>query len=131
MSIVPKTWFWKKSFYTLRLQYHGCTNRPFFHIVATKRRIARDRGHYEQVGTYDPLPNSRNEKLVSLNMERIKYWLAAGAVPSKPVQELLGLAGVYPLRITTVMRAEKNRAAMHSKKTEIHEDQIDDVDDDE
>lgn len=117
MSLVPKTWFWKKSFYTLRLQYHGCTNRPFFHIVATKRRIARDRGHYEQVGTYDPLPNSRNEKLVSLNMERIKYWLALGAVPSIPVQELLCLAGIYPMRSTVVGKAERNRAAALKKES--------------
>ena len=125
MSVTAKTWFWKKSFYTLRLQYHGCTNRPFFHIVATKRRIARDRGHYEQVGTYDPLPNSRNEKLVSLNMDRIKYWLARGAVPSKPVQELLGLAGIYPIRTTTVKKAEENRAATENKKNE----DLDDPDD--
>ena len=118
MSITPKTWFWKKSFYTLRLQYHGCTNRPFFHIVATKRRVARDRGYYEQVGTYDPLPNSRNEKLVSLNMDRIKYWLARGAVPSNPVQELFGLAGIYPIRGTTYKKAMENKAAMERKKNE-------------
>ena len=118
MSHMPKTFFWKKSFYTLRLQYHGCTNRPFFHIVATKRRIARDRGHYEQVGTYDPLPNTRNEKLVSLNIDRIKYWLAEGAEPSRPVQELLGLAGIYPIRSTTVMKAEQNRLAMLKKAEE-------------
>ena len=122
MSIRPRTWFWKKSFYTLRLQYHGCTNRPFFHIVATKRRIARDRGFYEQVGTYDPLPNSRNEKLVSLNMDRIKYWLAVGAVPSKPVQELFGLAGIYPIRETTIKKAEKSRTAMLNKMDEESEE---------
>ncbi|XP_065056395.1 small ribosomal subunit protein bS16m-like [Rhopilema esculentum] len=111
MSGMPKTWFWKKSFYTLRLQYHGCTNRPFFHIVATKRRIARDRGYNEQVGTYDPLPNTRNEKLVSLNMDRIKYWLAQGAEPSRPVQELFALAGIYPIRGTLVRNAERKKAS--------------------
>ena len=118
--------FWKKSFYTLRLAYHGCSNRPFFHIVATKRRIARDRGHYEQVGTYDPLPNTRNEKLVSLNMERIKYWLSLGAEPSKPVNELLGLAGILPIRVTTVLDAEKNKAARQKKeKEQTTQDNID------
>ncbi len=111
-------YFWKKSFYTLRLAYHGCTNRPFFHIVATKRRIARDRGHYEQVGTYDPLPNTRNEKLVSLNLDRIKYWLSLGAEPSKPVSHLLELAGIYPVRITSVIKAEKNQALKAKQKEE-------------
>ena len=123
MSGMPKTWFWKKSFYTLRLQYHGCTNRPFFHIVATKRRIARDRGYYEQVGTYDPLPNTRNEKLVSLNMNRIKYWLAQGAEPSRPVQELFALAGIYPIRGTLVRNAERNKASQLQKSSESSSEQ--------
>lgn len=44
----------------------------------------------EQLGSYDPMPNQHNEKLVSLNLERIYYWLGKGAVASKPVEELLG-----------------------------------------
>jgi len=43
------------------------------------------------VGTFDPIPNTRNEKLASLNMDRIKYWLSVGARPSKPVGILLGM----------------------------------------
>ena len=33
----------------LRLALYGCPNRPFFHIVAGKRRAARNRYIYEQV----------------------------------------------------------------------------------
>ncbi|KAF4528210.1 hypothetical protein B566_EDAN016831 [Ephemera danica] len=44
----------------------------------------------EQVGTYDPLPNFYNEKLVSFNFERVRYWLGRGASISTPVAELLG-----------------------------------------
>ncbi|XP_065675516.1 small ribosomal subunit protein bS16m-like [Hydra vulgaris] len=104
---------------TLRLAYYGCPNRPFFHIVATKQRIARNRGYYEQVGTFDPLPNTRNEKLISLNMDRIKYWLSLNCSMSKPVTRLLALAGVLPLDPYTLKLAEKNR---QSKKNKEHAD---------
>ena len=97
---------------TLRLAYYGCTNRPFFHMVATKRRKARNRGYFEQVGTYDPLPNTRNEKLVALNMDRVKYWLAQGAGTSTPVACLLGLAGIFPIHDKTIREAAANRAKL-------------------
>lgn len=45
----------------------------------------------EQLGTYDPLPNEYNEKLVALNYERIRYWIGNGAVTSKPVEQLFGI----------------------------------------
>ena len=39
----------RKASVVLRLALHGCPNRPFFHIVAGKRRAARNRHIYEQV----------------------------------------------------------------------------------
>lgn len=44
----------------------------------------------EQVGTYDPMPNVHNEKLVTLNFERIRHWIGRGAHISAPVAEILG-----------------------------------------
>lgn len=46
----------------------------------------------EQLGSYDPLANAHNEKLVSLNLERIRHWIGNGADISQPVAELLGKA---------------------------------------
>lgn len=43
-----------------------------------------------QVGTYDPLPNENGEKLCSLNLELITYYLGQGVKLSKDVQQLLG-----------------------------------------
>lgn len=74
----------------IRLMLSGCTNRPFYHIVAMSRKKARDAKATEQLGSYDPMPNADNEKLVSLNFERLRYWLACGANATKPVQQLLG-----------------------------------------
>ena len=110
--------FMRKSFVTIRLAYHGCANRPFFYIVATKRRTPRNRKYFEQIGTYDPLPNKDNEKLVSLNMDRLKYWLSTGAEPSIPVSQLLGLAGILPIYISTILKANINKQAAERRKQE-------------
>ena len=45
---------------------------------------------HEVVGMYDPLVNSHGEKLVSLNIERIVYYLGQGIQLDKPVSQLLG-----------------------------------------
>jgi ribosomal protein S16 len=49
----------------------------------------------EQVGTYDPMPNQDNQKLVSFNYERIRHWLGRGAHLSDPVAELLGIMSIF------------------------------------
>jgi small subunit ribosomal protein S16 len=54
------------------------------------RHRARDSKFYEQLGTYDPLPNKDDEIMISFNFERIRYWLGRGSTPSKPMAELLG-----------------------------------------
>lgn len=63
----------------------------------------------EQVGTYDPIPNIHNERLVSFNFERIQYWIAKGAQISTPIAELLGLSGYLPVHPRSYMRAWRNR----------------------
>jgi small subunit ribosomal protein S16 len=75
----------------IRLALHGCTNRPFYHVVVAANKFKRNGRHLEQVGSYDPMPNKKGEKLVALNLERIKYWISVGARPTPPVANLLGL----------------------------------------
>ncbi|XP_033113485.1 28S ribosomal protein S16, mitochondrial-like [Anneissia japonica] len=94
----------------IRLARHGCANRPFYHIVAILNRRARDsEAFFEQLGTYDPMPNDHNEKLVSFNFDRLKYWLAKGAEPTKPVAMLLGYSGFLPLHPMSVVLARRAR----------------------
>ncbi|XP_074646463.1 small ribosomal subunit protein bS16m-like [Tubulanus polymorphus] len=102
----------------LRLALHGCTNRPFLHVVAIDRKSKREGDFYEQLGSYDPMANKDNEKLVALNFDRIKWWLAKGAEPSKPVAELLGLCGFLPLHPMSVIKAQRNRQNALSKDSE-------------
>ncbi|GBP11091.1 Probable 28S ribosomal protein S16, mitochondrial [Eumeta japonica] len=73
---------------SIRLIRQGCTNRPFFHISVTHRKRLNQYPVIEQLGSYDPMVNMYNEKLVALNLERIRFWLGKGAHVSKPVAEL-------------------------------------------
>ncbi|CAI9595706.1 unnamed protein product [Staurois parvus] len=95
-------------------------NRPFYKIVAAYNKRPRDGRHFDKLGTYDPLPNVHNEKLVSLNVERIKYWMASGAHITKPVAKLLGLAGFLPLHPMTITAAERLRRAKEETAEEDH-----------
>uniref|UniRef100_A0A8D0H5G4 Small ribosomal subunit protein bS16m n=1 Tax=Sphenodon punctatus TaxID=8508 RepID=A0A8D0H5G4_SPHPU len=98
---------YQKPFIVIRMALGGCVNRPYYRIVAAHNKRARDGKYFEQLGCYDPLPNNFNEKIVGLNIERIKYWLSCGANISKPVEKLLGLAGFFPLHPMTITEAER------------------------
>ncbi|XP_055316953.1 probable 28S ribosomal protein S16, mitochondrial [Sitodiplosis mosellana] len=101
--------FFKDSTKTIRLVNRGCTNRPFYHIVvAEKFREVKDQV-IEQIGSMDPMPNEHNEKLVALNLERIRYWLGEGVKVSIPASEIFGLAGLFPMAPQTYMKAWRNR----------------------
>ncbi|XP_033336423.2 mitochondrial ribosomal protein S16 [Megalopta genalis] len=102
---------------SIRLVRFGCTNRPFYHIVVMNTKLGQHKPPTEQLGSYDPMKNKFNEKLVALNFERIQYWLGLGATISNPVAELLGLAGFYPVHPRTYMHAWRNqRTAQEAAK---------------
>ena len=61
------------------------------------------------MGTYDPIVNAHGEKLVSLNIERIVYYLSQGVRLETPVAQLLGLAGLLPQSPSTYVIAWRNR----------------------
>ncbi|XP_026730960.1 probable 28S ribosomal protein S16, mitochondrial [Trichoplusia ni] len=112
MSLPPASGtgrYFAKAAKSIRLIRQGCTNRPFFHISVTHRRRINSQPVIEQLGSYDPMPNINNEKLVALNLERIKYWLGNGAHISTPVAELLGLSGFLPIHPRSYMTAWRNR----------------------
>ncbi|KAE8738698.1 hypothetical protein FOCC_FOCC015794 [Frankliniella occidentalis] len=94
----------------IRFSRKGCTNRPFYHLQLSHSKLELDDQCIEQLGTYDPLPNERNEKLVSCNFERIRYWLGEGATCSHGASVILGLAGFFPIHPSSYMTAWKNRS---------------------
>ena len=62
----------------IRLTRGGAKKRPFYHIIVTDSRSARDGRNIERVGFYNPVAIG-GEKRVELNLERVKHWLSKGA----------------------------------------------------
>jgi small subunit ribosomal protein S16 len=80
----------------IRMSRAGAKNRPFFRIVVADSRSPRDGRFLEKLGTYDPLLEKGNAQRVVLNVERIKYWLSVGAMPSDRVARFLFEANLGP-----------------------------------
>ncbi|MGE4314461.1 MAG: 30S ribosomal protein S16 [Pseudobdellovibrionaceae bacterium] len=81
----------------IRMSRGGRKNRPYYSIVVTDSRNARDGRFIEKVGTYNPLLKKDDEARVTLNGERVSYWLSQGAQPSDRVAIFLGKAGLAPM----------------------------------
>lgn len=61
-------------------------------------RTARDSQPIERLGTYDPIPDEQGNKIIEMDIPRVKYWLGVGAQPSEPVEKLLGKVSHVSLR---------------------------------
>jgi small subunit ribosomal protein S16 len=70
----------------IRLRRMGSSKKPFFRVVVTEARTARESIFVENVGTYNP--RSKPAK-VQINKERVQHWLSKGARPSDSVRTLL------------------------------------------
>jgi len=74
---------------TIRLARTGAKKRPFYHIVVTDSRNARDAGSYiERLGFFNPVAKGGEERL-RIDRERVEYWVSKGAGPSDRVKNLL------------------------------------------
>jgi small subunit ribosomal protein S16 len=72
---------------TIRLARGGAKKRPFYHIVVADSRRSRDGRFIERIGYYNPVA-ARNETKLTLDSERLSYWLSQGAKPSERVNSL-------------------------------------------
>ena len=70
----------------IRLRRAGSKKRPFFRVVVTDSRAARDSSFVEILGHYNP---RTKPALVDVNQERIDHWLKKGAQPSDTVRTLI------------------------------------------
>jgi len=72
----------------IRLARSGAKKRPFYRVVVTNSRSARDGRFIERVGYFNPVAKG-NEVKLQLNKERIDYWLSHGAQLSDRVDNLI------------------------------------------
>lgn len=72
----------------IRMKKLGRKHRPYFRICAADKRSPRDGKVIEELGTYDPMIKETDAR-VTLNNERIDYWLSVGAQPSTAVKTFI------------------------------------------
>ena len=83
----------------IRLARFGAKKRPYYHVVVTDSRNARNSGNVlEVVGKYDPMLPRDNANRVVLKIDEVKSWLAKGAKPSDRVYRFLANAGLVEAR---------------------------------
>lgn len=70
----------------IRLRRTGSKKRPYFRVVVTDSRTARDSSFVEVLGSYNP--RTQPERL-DIKRDRLEYWLKAGAQPSDTVRTLV------------------------------------------
>ena len=70
----------------IRLRRAGSKKRPFFRVVVTDSRAARDSSFVEILGHYNP---RTKPAIVDVNKERVEYWMSKGAQPSDSVRTLI------------------------------------------
>ena len=78
----------------IRLARGGMKKRPYYRIVVTDSRNARDGKFLEKIGTYNPLLPKDSAERVKLDTDRATHWLSVGAQPSDRVARFLDAAGV-------------------------------------
>ena len=75
----------------IRMKRMGMKKEPFYRIVVTDSRNARDSRAIEEIGYYNPVSAPVELKI---DEERAKYWLGVGAQPSDTCRGLLKKCGV-------------------------------------
>ena len=78
----------------IRLSRGGSKKRPYYRIVVAEARNPRDGRFIEKLGTYNPLLPKDAEGRITMDGERIQYWMSKGAKPTDRVHRFLDAAGI-------------------------------------
>src|SRR5690606_6071832 len=71
----------------IRLTRGGAKKRPFYHIIVTDSRSARDGRNIERVGYYNPVAQGAEQRIV-LDTARVDHWVGQGAQLTDKVRNL-------------------------------------------
>jgi small subunit ribosomal protein S16 len=75
----------------IRLSRGGAKKKPFYHIVVSDSRKARDGRNIERLGFFNPVARGQEQRL-RLDLERVDYWTGVGAQISDRVKTLVSEA---------------------------------------
>jgi small subunit ribosomal protein S16 len=68
----------------IRLARMGKKGERKFRLVVQEKRSKRDGGFIDMLGSYEKGPNGKK----NIDMDKVKYWISKGALPSATVQEI-------------------------------------------
>ena len=91
----------------IRLARAGTKKRPVYHIVVADSRAPRDGRYIERLGYFNPLMAKEDTDRLKLDLEKVKAWMAKGALPTDRVTRFLDAAGV--LKRATRSNPEKSK----------------------
>jgi small subunit ribosomal protein S16 len=95
----------------IRMKKTGRKNAPSYRISVSDSRAPRDGRTLDNLGLYDPR-SKREEKQLSLDVERARAWLQRGALPSETVLSIFKKMGV----VKGEWPVKKRRARLGRKK---------------
>ena len=75
----------------------GAKKRPIYKIVIADSRFPRDGRFIEKVGLFNPLLPKEKKERITIEAERVKYWISKGAKPTLRVSRILGEAQIMPM----------------------------------
>jgi small subunit ribosomal protein S16 len=81
----------------IRLSMGGVRKRPIYKIVIADSRAPRDGRFIEKIGSFNPLLPKDKKERISVEAERVKYWISKGAKPTLRVSRILGEAQIMPM----------------------------------
>ena len=94
----------------MRLTRMGDKKSPFYRIVITDSRNARDGAYIDKVGHYNPIAQPAE---IVVDAEKAKDWLAKGVQPTDTVKSILINQGILPK--PTKLSAPKTKVRKSSK----------------
>ena len=77
----------------MRLTRMGDKKSPFYRIVVTDSRNARDGAYIDKVGHYNPTAQPAE---IVIDADKAKDWIAKGVQPTDTVKNILVNQGILP-----------------------------------
>lgn len=94
----------------IRLARRGKTNRPYYRVIVSEKRKDTFADSLELLGTVDPLAKPKG---VTLNKERIQYWISKGAQTSPTIHNILidqGIISGKKIKKTVAVKKEEKKS---------------------
>ena len=98
----------------IRLRQQGRANKRSFRLVVADSRLPRDGKYVEKLGNYDP--HNKPEQDVTVDHERLSFWIAKGAELTEKARSLVARAAPEVYRNLVNREMEKRKKALAKRK---------------